>query len=69
MGSTITDLDFSHEGFSDGNYLAFSATLADGRTGIYLTAVPEPALFGTLAPILLLVRRGALHDADFEILR
>jgi hypothetical protein len=57
MGSTVTDLSFSHEGLSDGNYLTFSATLADGRTGIYLTAVPEPAILGLLAPVILLRRK------------
>jgi len=57
MGSTITDMSFSHEGFSDGNYLAFSATLADGRQGIYLTAVPEPGMLSLVLPAFLLVRR------------
>jgi hypothetical protein len=57
MGSTVTDLSFTHEGFSDGNYLAFSATLADGRTGIYLTAVPEPAILGLMVPVILLRRK------------
>jgi hypothetical protein len=57
MGSTITDLQFTHEGLSDGNQLAFTATLADGRTGIYLTAVPEPAFALFILPALALQKR------------
>jgi len=60
MGSTVTDLGFTHEGLSDGNYLAFSATLADGRQGIYLTAVPEPAAvaLGLVGTLIFMRRRG-----------
>ena len=57
MGSTVTDLQFTHEGLSDGNQLAFTASLADGRTGIYVTSVPEPALAGLIIPALYLLKR------------
>jgi hypothetical protein len=43
MGSTVTDLDFQHDGLSESNVLTFYAALADGRQGIYVTSVPEPA--------------------------
>jgi hypothetical protein len=41
-GSTVTDLGFDHNGLSDSNQVAFYATLADGRSGIFVTTVPEP---------------------------
>lgn len=57
MGSTVTDLQFTHEGLGDGNQLAFMASLADGRTGIYVTSVPEPALAGLIVPAVYLLKR------------
>jgi hypothetical protein len=60
MGSTITGLAFQHDGLGEGNQLAFYASLADGRQGIYITTVPEPgalALIGLAAVAPLLRRR------------
>jgi hypothetical protein len=42
-GSTVTDLAFSPNGFNNNEWLAFTATLQDGRQGVYLATVPEPA--------------------------
>lgn len=42
-GSTVTALSFAHDGLSEGNQVAFLATLADGRQGIYTVTVPEPS--------------------------
>jgi hypothetical protein len=44
-GSTVTSLSFGR-GINDAGQIAFEATLADGRTGIYradLQTVPEPS--------------------------
>lgn len=60
-GSTVTDLAFIHDGLSENGNLTFYAALADGRTGIFVTNVPEPAtcaaLITLLAPAALLRRR------------
>lgn len=52
-GSTVTDLSFIHDGLSDGgaDTLAFEATLADGRSGIFTAQVPEPAALALLASV------------------
>jgi hypothetical protein len=43
-GSTVTDLFVGPSAFNDAGQLAFYATLADGRSGVYLaTPVPETA--------------------------
>ena len=59
--STVTDLAFIHDGLSENGNLAFYAALADGRTGIFVTNVPEPAtcaaLITLLAPAALFRRR------------
>lgn len=53
-GSTVVDLHLHRHGLNNLGQLAFSATLADGRTGIFLatlrsTAVPEPGSFAMMA--------------------
>ena len=53
FGSTVTSVSFGKTGL-DGSGVAFQYTLADGRSGIASTAIPEP---GTLA---LLALGGAL---------
>jgi hypothetical protein len=44
-GSTVTSLSFGDEGLNNQGQVAFWATLADGRQGIYVasSAVPEPS--------------------------
>jgi hypothetical protein len=59
-GSTVTGLGFDTDGVNDANQLAFLATLADGRQGIYVVSVPEPATaagLGSFAGAALLRRR------------
>ena len=58
-GSTVTDLDFVNQGFNDANQIAFLATLADGRGGIYVASpVPEPGVGSlTSSALAMLVRR------------
>jgi hypothetical protein len=60
MGSTVTELDFQSGGLSESNQLAFYAALADGRSGIYVTTVPEPAALGMVAGMAMLLRRRRL---------
>ena len=49
-GSTVTALDFFLEGLNDGGSLAFWASLADGRTGVFRAdLVPEPSSAALLA--------------------
>ncbi len=45
MGSTVSALHFSQFGLNDNSQLAFLASLADGRSGVYrasVTATPKP---------------------------
>jgi hypothetical protein len=62
FGSTLTDLgnDFS---LNDANELAFSYTLANGRTGIGVIEAPEPAagLLVVAAWTIAMGRRGRRH--------
>jgi hypothetical protein len=44
FGSTVTSLGLSNQGFNDEGQIAFAATLADGRSGVFVaTVVPECA--------------------------
>lgn len=64
-GSTVTDLGFQKDGLSEGNQLTFTATLADGRTGVFVTQVPEPtgvAVVAVGAGALLRRRRRTRQD-------
>jgi hypothetical protein len=68
FGSTVDSLDFSRGGLNDGNVLAFSYILADGRRGVAVAnisvpvVVPETGTFvlasvGLLAGVGIVVRR------------
>ena len=58
LGSTVTDVDFANQGFNDANQIAFLATLADGRGGIYVASpVPEPGMGSlTSSALAMLIR-------------
>lgn len=56
-GSTVTSLSFEHDGLSETNDVAFLATLADGRTGVFTTAVPEPSLGALALGAMMILRR------------
>lgn len=59
-GSTVTALSFNSDGLNDADQIAFLATLADGRQGIYVVSVPEPATaagLGLIACATLIRRR------------
>jgi len=59
FGSTVSNITLGSTGF-DNNTLAVAYTLADGRSGIATTSVPEPASVGLLlvgAGIILRRRR------------
>ena len=45
-GSTVSALAFNAEGWNDADQLAFTATLADGRSVNVLATVPEPGAAG-----------------------
>ena len=55
LGSTITNLDvavgpdLSLSGLNDRGQVAFAYSLADGRAGVAVFTIPEPAAAGTLA--------------------
>ena len=65
LGSTIVDLGFAIEensanfsGFNDAGEVAYSFILADGRAGLAVATIPEPAALGLAAAAgLLLTRR------------
>ena len=58
LGSRVTALSYSREGFNDAGQLAFWAALADGRRVIVLaTPVPEPTAAGLLVLALVLLSR------------
>jgi hypothetical protein len=51
MGSTVSSFNFSNQGLNDLGQLAFQASLADGRSGIYtaqVAAVPEPSTYAMM---------------------
>jgi hypothetical protein len=50
-GSTVTAIGFNRDGLNDADQIAFLATLADGRQGIYVVSVPEPTTAAGLALI------------------
>lgn len=56
-GSTVTGLSFGSNGLNSANQIAFAATLADGRTGVYkIESAPEPGeTVGLIAAFGLLV--------------
>jgi hypothetical protein len=61
FGSTVTAVRFLR-GLSDGGDIAFNYELADGRTGIAVAAVPEPAGVALLAAgALLSLRRSRVR--------
>jgi hypothetical protein len=60
-GSTVNSLNFIHDGLSENGNLAFYATLADGRSGIFVTNVPEPCACAALLTLLTPVVRRRRH--------
>ena len=56
-GSTVTGLTFSSNGLNGAGQIAFSATLADGRSGVYkIESAPEPGeTVGLIAAFGLLI--------------
>jgi hypothetical protein len=48
-GSTVDLLFFSPEGLNESGQIAFAASLADGRSGVYLATIPEPGAGALLA--------------------
>jgi hypothetical protein len=67
-GSTVSGLAFNAEGWNDLGQLAFTATLADGRSVNVLATVPEPGSAGVLAMVagvaMLRRRRMARRSAE-----
>jgi hypothetical protein len=56
-GSTITDFSIGPNSLNDSGEFVFEATLADGRSGIYVGELPEPTILAPLVGGILLMSR------------